>query len=296
MPLSNEELIEIIQNCDDGVLDLASKNIGPEAAQTLAQALPGTLVHSLNLWDNNIDAVGALALAHALKKTAVHTLNLGNNLIRAEGALTLVRALKETSVHTLDLGCNFIGPEGAQALGQALKGTPVHTLSLYYNRIGDEGAQALAQALKETSVHALDLQDNEIGDEGTQALAQDLKGTLVTTVELGFYSPELSSTLKKNLGAKKSTMITLGQLSARGKFPPDLIDLMASFLPQACEPNHEQAIATIEASHEFSCNKAALHNASAQVIQRAWARHRLFRQSNSIDTEHSIAASNPTQL
>jgi hypothetical protein len=159
---------------------------------------------------------------------------------------------------------------------------------------GDADIPALVQALQGTSVHTLDLCCNYIGGEGASSLAQALKGTLVTTVMIEFTHPELSKTLKENLNAKKGNMIALGQLSAKGTFPPDVVNLIASFLPEACGINHKAAIATIDASHEFSRNKV-IHNAAAQVIQRAWARHCMFREPISTDSEHSISATNLDQ-
>ena len=294
MELSDRQLRELIaklliSHCIDGALVLPGLEIGPRGAHFLAQALKGTSVHTLDLCGHDIGAMGARALAQVLKETSLHTLDLSLNQIGDEGAIALAEGLKGTSVRTLRLWSNNIKAEGAEALAQALHKTSVHSLDLSTNPIGDGGGIAFALALKQTLVHTLSLSNNLIGREVVQVLAQALKGSQVTGFYPGWIDFTIADILKQNLSAKKGTMIALWQLASKGKFYPDLVNLIASFLPEACEPNHERAIATIEASieasHEFPRNKAA-----AQVIQRAWARHRLFRQPTTMDTEHAITA------
>jgi hypothetical protein len=129
-----------------------NKNIGPEGAKAIAEALKvNAVLTTLVLYTNSIGDEGAIAIAEALKVNAVvTTLVLGGNNIGDEGAIAIAEALKVTAVLTiLRLDENNIGAEGAKAIAEALKVNVVLTvLYLGSNDLGDAGKTAVQDAVK----------------------------------------------------------------------------------------------------------------------------------------------------
>jgi len=129
-----------------------NKNIGPEGAKAIAEALKvNAVLTTLVLYTNSIGDEGAIAIAEALKVNAVvTTLVLGGNNIGDEGAIAIAEALKVTAVLTiLRLDENNIGAEGAKAIAEALKVNAVLTvLYLGSNNLGDAGKTAVQDAVK----------------------------------------------------------------------------------------------------------------------------------------------------
>lgn len=174
-------------------IDLCKQFLGPEGAQTLADALTRASLHgdapptplasarSVLLGADEIGPEGAMAIAAMLHHNkTLRTVFLGCNDIGPKGAAALADSLKENkTVEALWLKRNSIGPEGAKSLARVLAGDndALLLLDLVFNKIGPEGGQHLARLLEDERcrLEVLFLGGNALGPAGSARLAHSLE-------------------------------------------------------------------------------------------------------------------------
>lgn len=193
--------IEITSN-----LNLNSRQIGPEEAKVLSQAIYNNSIFTLNLKMNKLNNEGIKILSEALSdnKTLI-ILDIGFNKISSEGAKSLAMILSKNRVlTTLKLCGNNLGSEGGKTLAEALrKNTNLSSLTLTNNKLGPEGGKAIADVLlKNTTLTSLSIGNNNLGPEGAKAFAKAINKNKTLTslsIEKNQLGPEGGKELSKTL-------------------------------------------------------------------------------------------------
>jgi hypothetical protein len=147
-----EDILERLRNPSVTRLVISYRNLGPDGATALAEALKGnTTLDILALAYSKLGPDGATALVEVLKhNTTLRILDLTSNNLGPDGATALAEVLKHnTTLRILDLTSNNLGPDGTTALVEALKGNAtLTTLNLDYNPLCSRDHIALTKALK----------------------------------------------------------------------------------------------------------------------------------------------------
>lgn len=178
------KIAEVLPFTQIHILDLGDMEIGNEGAINIGQALRPSKVHTLDLSENRIGSEGLNNIVQALRFSHIHTLNLGFNIMENAVAIKIAQILPFSHIHTLYLSGNQIDVQGAIAIAKALLSCDIHTLCLSYNEIGVEGATAIAQSLPFSHVHTLDLMKSEIYTEGAIAIAEALPTSHIRSLSL----------------------------------------------------------------------------------------------------------------
>ena len=166
-------------------LDLSDSQAGDAGAMAIADALPASSLHRLNLGRCGISHIGAANLANATIR-GVHALCLAGNPIGDVGAAALAAA----NVEQLDVSECGLTAAGASALiGPACVFT---SLILLGNALGDDGVIVLAAALRADGaaprLKHLSVSGTGMGFEGADALVGALihgAGPQLNALEMG---------------------------------------------------------------------------------------------------------------
>jgi uncharacterized protein (TIGR02996 family) len=156
-------------------LHLPCNQVGPHAAERLADWPALATVTDLDLSDNALGPGGAQALAASPHLCGLRQLRLARAAIGDRGLIALVESGKLDAVRLLDVEGNFggagtyIGSTGAQALARLLS---LRRLNLRDNLLGDAGVRALAESAALASLRRLNVGLNGSSDEGARALAR----------------------------------------------------------------------------------------------------------------------------
>ncbi|EFJ16377.1 hypothetical protein SELMODRAFT_116808 [Selaginella moellendorffii] len=150
-----------------------------EVMRTLALALEGSKLRSLNLSDNALGEKGVRAFAPLLKsQESLEELSFMNNGISKEAARAICDIVTTgSSLKLLHFHNNMTGDQGARSLAKLVeKAIQLENFRFSSTRVGEEGAVALASAIAGGSkLKVLDLRDNMYGPGGGVALGKALR-------------------------------------------------------------------------------------------------------------------------